>query len=204
MTEMLNEENPEGATPLDPDELAGLKFPHVTTRAELDHLEQASIQAGLQWLDRTRHPNILSEDFVRTLHKKLFGEVWRWAGTFRKTEKNIGIDPIHIAVELRHLIDDTRYWIEHKTYPPIEIGARFHHRLVYIHPFPNGNGRHARIMADAILIKICGVNPIDWAGGYDLQSMNVRRDIYIKALRAADNRNYQPLFDFIGYSNSAS
>ena len=199
MTAPLNDDNPEGATPLDPDELAGLKFPHVTTRGELDHLEQANIQEGLRWLQRTRHSDILSEDFVRTLHKRLFGQVWRWAGTFRLTEKNIGIDPIKIAIDLRHLIDDTKYWIEHKTYTPLEIAARFHHRLVYIHPFPNGNGRHARIMADAILTKICGIDPIDWAGGYDLQSMNERRDIYIKALRAADGGDYQPLFAFIGY-----
>lgn len=202
MTAPLNEDNPEGATPLDPDELAGLKFPHVTTRGELDHLEQANIQEGLQWLNRTRNTDILSEGFVRTLHKRLFGEVWRWAGTFRLTEKNIGIDPIMIAIKLRHLIDDTRYWIDHETYPPIEIGARFHHRLVFIHPFPNGNGRHARIMADTILTKVCGIDPIDWAGGYDLQSMNERRDIYIKALRAADQHDYKPLFAYIGYTEN--
>ncbi len=199
MTESLNDNNPDGATPLDLDELAGLKFPHVTTRGELDHLEQANVQSGMQWLKRTRQSEILSEDFIRKLHKKLFGEVWRWAGTFRATEKNIGIDPIRIAIELRHLIDDTRYWIEHQTYPPLEIAARFHYRLVYIHPFPNGNGRHARIMADAILTKIYGIPPINWTGGYDLQSMNERRVVYINALRAADQRDFQPLFSFIGH-----
>ncbi|WP_047534297.1 mobile mystery protein B [Methylotenera sp. N17] len=198
MAAPFNDNNPEGATPLDRDELAGLKFAHVTTRGELDHLEQANIQSGMQWLNRTRQTEILSEVFIRTLHKRLFGEVWRWAGTFRTTEKNIGVDPITIAIELRHLIDDTRYWIDHQTYPPLEIAARFHHRLVYIHPFPNGNGRHARIMADAILTKIYGNPSIDWAGGYDLQSMNERRQVYISALRAADQRDYMPLFSFIG------
>lgn len=198
MAAPFNDNNPEGATPLDRDELAGLKFAHVTTRGELDHLEQANIQSGMQWLNRTRQTEILSEVFIRTLHKRLFGEVWRWAGTFRTTEKNIGVDPIMIAIELRHLIDDTRYWIEHQTYPPLEIAARFHHRLVYIHPFPNGNGRHARIMADAILTKIYSNPSIDWAGGYDLQSMNERRQVYISALRAADQRDYMPLFSFIG------
>jgi Fic-DOC domain mobile mystery protein B len=198
MAAPFNDNNPEGATPLDRDELVGLKFAHVTTRGELDHLEQANIQSGMQWLNRTRQTEILSEVFIRTLHKRLFGEVWRWAGTFRTTEKNIGVDPIMIAIELRHLIDDTRYWIDHQTYPPLEIAARFHHRLVYIHPFPNGNGRHARIMADAILTKIYGNASIDWAGGYDLQSMNERREVYISALRAADQRDYMPLFSFIG------
>lgn len=195
----LNSDHPQGATPLDPDELAGLKFAHVTKRGELDHLEQANIQAGLQWLQRTKRTDILSEDFVRTLHKRLFGDVWRWAGTFRKTEKSIGIDPVKIAVELHHLLGDTQYWIEHETFPPLEIAARFHHKLVYIHPFPNGNGRHARIMADAILTKIYGSPAIDWAGGYDLQSMNERRDVYIQALRAADERDYGLMFSFVGY-----
>lgn len=200
----LNDDNPLGATPLDPDELAGLKFTHVTKRGELDHLEQANIQAGLQWLQRTKRTDVLSEDFLRTLHKKLFGDVWRWAGTFRNTEKSIGIDPVRIAVELHHLIGDTQYWIEHKTYPPLEVAARFHHKLVYIHPFPNGNGRHARIMADAILTKIYKTKSIDWAGGYDLQSMNERRNLYIQALRAADGRDYVPLFCFIGYIEAST
>ncbi|WP_025872838.1 mobile mystery protein B [Methylobacillus glycogenes] len=198
----LNNDHPQGATPLDPDELAGLKFAHVTKRGELDHLEQANIQAGLQWLQRTKRTDILTEDFVRTLHKRLFGDVWRWAGTFRKTEKSIGIDPVKIAVELHHLLGDTQYWIEHETFPPLEIAARFHHKLVYIHPFPNGNGRHARIMADVILTKIYGSPAIDWAGGYDLQSMNERRDIYIQALRAADERDYKLMFSFVGYEQS--
>jgi Fic-DOC domain mobile mystery protein B len=195
----LNDGNPQGATPLDLDELAGLKFPHVTTRSELDHLEQANIQTGLRWLQRTKRTDILSEDFLRTLHKKLFGDVWSWAGTFRNTEKSIGIDPVRIAVELHNLIGDAQYWIVHETYPPLEIAARFHHKLVYIHPFPNGNGRHARIMADAILTKIYGTSSIDWAGGYDLQKMNERRDFYLEALRAADGRDYGPLFSFVGY-----
>ena len=110
---------PEGATPLDPDELEGLKFKHVTTRGQLDHLEQANIQEGLRWLSRRKNADILNEAFIRQLHKNLFGEVWTWAGTFRTTEKNIGIDPQQVAVQLRMLLDDARYWIENNTYSPI-------------------------------------------------------------------------------------
>ena len=127
---------PEGATPLDPDEMAGLKFKHITTRGELDQVEQANIQDGLKWLSRQKKPDVLTDQFVRELHKKLFGDVWAWAGEFRRTEKNIGIDPIKIPIDLRLLLDDVRFWIEHNTYPPGEIAARFHHRLVYIHLFP--------------------------------------------------------------------
>lgn len=118
-------EYPEGATPLDADELAGLKLPHVTTRDQLDHLEQANIQEGLRWLERRRNKkDVLHEGFVRELHRRLFGEVWSWAGTFRATEKNIGIDPHQIGLQLRHLLDDVAYWIENKTYAPAEIAVR--------------------------------------------------------------------------------
>ena len=189
---------PDGATPLDPDEKEGLRFTHITTRGELDQLEQANIVEGLQWLKKQKHADILSERFVRDLHKRLFGQVWKWAGSFRKTEKNIGVDPILIAIQLRQLLDDTRYWIEHKTYPPMELAARFHHKLVLIHLFPNGNGRHARIMADAILTKLMDAPAIDWAGGYQLESMNERRDQYIAALRAADKNDFSKLFKFVG------
>jgi len=191
-------DEPDGATPLDPDEMEGLVFKHVTTRGQLDHLEQANMESGLQWLARRKSKDILNEGFVRELHKRLFGEVWRWAGTFRRTEKNIGIDPVRIPVQLRLLLDDVRYWVEHGTYSPIESAVRFHHRLVYIHLFANGNGRHARIMADALLSNIFGVPGIDWAGGHDLQTMNQRRNAYIQALRKADGGDYQALLVFVG------
>ena len=196
---MSNEPSePDGATPLDPDEKEGLRFVHITTRGELDQLEQANIVEGMQWLKKQKNPDILSEGFARNLHKRLFGQVWKWAGIFRKTEKNIGVDPIQVAIQLRQLLDDTRYWIGHETYPPIELAARFHHKLVLIHPFPNGNGRHARIMADAILTKLMGATAIDWAGGYKLEAMNKRRDQYIAALRAADKNDFDKLFEFVG------
>lgn len=188
---------PDGSTPLDPDEMAGLLFKHVTTRGELDQLEQANIDEGMQWLKKQKSPDVLTEDFARALHKKLFGKVWMWAGDFRKTEKNIGVDPFQVAIQLRQLLDNARYWIEHDTYPPIEMAARFHHELVYIHPFSNGNGRHARIMADAILTKLMDEPAIDWAGGYKLEKMNERRDQYIAALRSADGHDFTALLEFV-------
>jgi len=190
-------EYPEGATPLDRNEMGGLKFKHITTRNELDAVEQANIQSGLRWLARQRG-DVLTDDFAITLHKRLFGDVWDWAGSFRRTGKTIGIDPIHIGVELRTLMDDARYWADHKTYPASEAAIRLHHRLVYIHPFPNGNGRHARIMADAVLEQVYDTDAIDWAGGYDLQKMDTRRNAYIAALKAADQGDYEPLKAFVG------
>ena len=196
MNEIINES--EGVTPLDPDEMEGLLYSHITTRSELDELEQANIVEGMQWLKKQKNAEILSEAFVRNLHKQLFGKVWKWAGFFRQTEKNIGVDPVQILIQLRQLLDDTKYWIENKTYLPKELAARFHHRLVLIHLFPNGNGRHARIMADAILMKLMDEPLIDWAGGYKLEAMNERRDQYINALQAADGHDFAQLLEFVG------
>ena len=192
------EQEPYGSTLLDAEEKEGLKFKHVTTRAELNHLEQANIQEGMRWLERQKSPDIMNEAFVRELHRKLFAKVWRWAGQFRKAGKNIGIDPRYISVQLRQLLDNANYWVEHETYPPLEIAARLHHKLVYIHLFPNGNGRHSRIVVDAVLTKMLAREPIDWSGGYDLQCMSERRRTYIDALRAADQGNMEPLLAFVG------
>jgi Fic-DOC domain mobile mystery protein B len=184
-----------GATPLDSNELDGLKHKHITTQAELNELEQANIQSGLLWLARQK-ADVLTDSFAVDLHKQLLGEVWEWAGSFRRTGKNIGIDAIQIPVELRKLMDDARYWVDHKTHTPIEAAVRLHHRLTQIHPFPNGNGRHARVMADAMLERVYDAPAIDWAGGYDLQEMNERRAAYIAALKAADRGDIGPLMKF--------
>lgn len=189
---------PDGATPLDPDDIEELKHGNITTRAELDHLEQGNIQMGLDWLSRIRTKDILNEEFTCELHRRLFGEVWEWAGRFRTSGKNIGVDASQIAMQLRMLLDDVKYWIENSTYTEYEIAVRLHYRLVWIHVFPNGNGRHARIMADAVLTKIMGREPIDWSGGHDLQAMNERRKQYIAALKTADKGDLGPLFEFAG------
>lgn len=187
---------PPGATPLDPNELAGLKHKHITTQGELDELEQANIQSGLLWLSRQK-VDVLTDGFAISLHKHLLGDVWEWAGSFRKTGKSVDfVDAVQIPVELRTLMDNARYWADHKTYTPIEAAVRLHHRLTQIHPFPNGNGRHARIMADVMLERIYGAPGIDWAGGYDLQKMNERRGAYIAALKAADKGDISTLMKF--------
>jgi len=194
---------PEGATPLDPDEMEGLKFPHIETRGELDQLEQQNIQDGYIWLTRQRkYKDFLTEAFLLELHKRLFGSVWTWAGTFRHSDKNIGIDHLHIGVELRNLFDDARYWVEHRTYKREEFAARLHHRLVKIHPFPNGNGRHARIMTDVILEAILDVEPIDW-GSTTLGTDGEHRQAYIQSLRAADENDYRLLIEFVSRARSS-
>ena len=194
----IQDGDPHGATTLEPDELAGLKHAHITTRGELDELEQANVQQGLLWLDRVRNPDVVDDAFLRKLHDKLFGDVWEWAGVYRLREKNIGIDPRLIGVQVRQLLGDARYWKEHNTYPPLEAAARFHHRLVQIHPFPNGNGRHARISADAYLQHCFDHPAVDWEAGADLLHDNARRDQYIAALQAADAQDCAQILEFVG------
>lgn len=135
----------------------------------MDELEQANITSGLRWLARTRRKDILTDGFAIELHRRLFGDVWEWAGAFRKTGKNIGVDAFQIGIQPRGVMDDARYWADHGTYRPVEAAVRLHHRVVLVHPFSNGNGRHARILADAVLEKVYRVDPIDWTAGSDLQ-----------------------------------
>lgn len=189
-------QSPAGATPLDPDDMEGLKIRHITMRQELDRWEQDNINDALQWLGRRRNVDILTESFVKTLHQKMFGKVWKWAGIFRKSGKNIGVDWPQISVYVHNLLGDVRFWIDHKTYGDDEIAVRLHHRLVLIHPFANGNGRHARLMADTLLQEVFGKEPFSWnIHGVD-DSDKVRKK-YLLALREADKNNYSSLLAFV-------
>lgn len=187
-------EEPEGATPLDPDEQEGLLLTWVTTRADLNQAEQDNIDAGLAWAIRQKKHNISSVDFALALHRRMFGDVWAWAGTYRDTEKNIGVAPHRIGQEVATLLDDVSYWVQESTFDPDEICVRLHHRLALIHPFPNGNGRHARLMAD-LLVRQLDREPFSWGGG-SLQNMGELRQTYIAALRAADAHDYGPIIAF--------
>lgn len=184
------------ATPLDPDEVEGLKLKHITTRRELNRWEQENIQEAFDWLERRRKVPILTESFVCRLHEKMFGKVWKWAGQFRRTGKNIGVDWTAIPIELRQLLDDVKYWIEHKVYSPDEIAVRLHHKLVLIYAFPNGNGRHARLMADILLSDVLGQQPFSWGSG-SLVDTGTLRGLYISALKAADRNDYALLKEFV-------
>jgi Fic-DOC domain mobile mystery protein B len=185
-----------GATPLDPEEIDGLKLRHITTRNELDRWEQENIQEAIGWLARKRKTDILTEEFICILHTKMFGKVWKWAGSLRRTDKNIGVSYLQVRIELRQLLDNTKYWIEKGTLSPDEIAYRFHHKLVWIHLFPNGNGRHSRMMADLILEEIFGKKPFTW-GKESLTSASTTRRHYIASLRSADNEDYSALADFV-------
>ena len=186
-------EYPPGATPLDADELASLIPGHITTQGELNEWEQLNIVQGESWA-RKQRKEILNETFLRELHRQMFGETWKWAGEFRRSDKNIGVDWLKIGVELRKLLDDARYQIAHGSFAADEIAVRFHHRLVAIHPFPNGNGRLARLMAD-LLVERLGQKRFSW-GRHNLVATGETRQAYIAALQAADDRNYAPLIAF--------
>lgn len=189
---------PDGATPLDPDEAAGLKLTHITTREALDRWEQDNIHRADAWATQRRRPvdALLSEDFLRELHRRMFGDVWRWAGRYRTSDKNIGVPREQLVMELRNLCDDTKAWISHQCYPADEIALRFHHRLVKIHPFANGNGRHARLMTDVLLEQVLQRPRFTW-GSENLTDAGECRQRYIAALQAADRRDYALLAGFV-------
>ncbi len=185
-----------GQTPLDPDEAAGLLPTHIRTQSELDEWEAENIYSAHRWLDRQKKLDVLTDQFCRELHKRMFSNTWEWAGRFRQTGKNIGCDWTQIAEQLRQLLGNVSYWIENDVYPLEETAARFHHKLVWLHPFANGNGRHARLMAD-LLLRQCGSRAFSWGSAASLAVAGAVRKKYIEALRAADRGDYQALFAFV-------
>ena len=197
----LTDPHAPGTTPLTPEQLKGLRNPFITTHEELNRAEQANIVRARVWARTARSivmPKMLSREFLGDLHRRMYADVWTWAGKQRIVDTNIGVDFPKIGVELRILFDDARYWLEHETYPPIEYAVRMHHRLAFIHPFPNGNGRLSRFYADLVLTRHFKQSPLTWGGG-QLGNEDPRRQQYIEALRAADNHNY---FGLIGFATS--
>ncbi len=187
----------DGQTPIDEDEKAGLLIDSITSRAELNEFEQFNIEKAIEWIlsKSFSSETILSESFIKELHRRMFNEVWEWAGSFRKTNKNIGVDKFEIGVSLKNLLDDSIYWLKNNTYRDEEFAIRFKHRLVQIHCFPNGNGRHSRLMADIIVNQLFKKAIFTWGSG-DLNKLGNTREKYIKAVQQADNGNINPLLDF--------
>lgn len=191
---MLDGNDPPGATPMGRHELAGLRQSWITTRGDLDEAEQVNILAGQAWASRARKTDLVGEDFLCALHRAMFGEVWRWAGTYRSRETNIGVQPHAIRPALREFADTARYWLAECPMPADEIAVLIHHRLVQIHPFPNGNGRHTRLMADLAAERL-GRPSFTW-GRTSLLAAGPTRTAYIAALREADNHNIASLLAF--------
>ena len=187
-------ETDDNSTPLTEEEKQQLKAKWITTRAELNELETKGIADAEIWLLKNKK-DILNETFIKNLHKKMFGNIWKWAGSFRTSERNIGVAPYEIQPKLRILLEDVKFWIDNQTFSSKEIAIRFHHRLVQIHPFPNGNGRISRLMAD-LLMKQFGLPVLDWGSGSLTEISELRRK-YISALQDADNGDYSSLLHFI-------
>ena len=187
-----------GQTPLEDEEKEGLLIPSISTRGELNEFEQQNIERAVQWtLTRNfRQQEIFTERFVKELHKRMYNQVWAWAGKFRKTNKNIGVDKWQIGIELRYLLDDAIYWVDNQVYSPDEIAIRFKHRLVSIHCFPNGNGRHSRLMADIVIEKIFRLPVFSWGSQNPINRSDTRRE-YLHAIRAADKGDYMLLLAFV-------
>ncbi len=187
---------PEGATPLEPDELQDLIPTHITLQNELDDWEQRNIAEAAEWA--LNHNNILTLDFIKKLHLHMFYHTWKWAGKFRRSEKNIGIAWHHIPMEIRKLCHDVTAQMDHHSFSDDEIAVRMHHRLVWIHPFPNGNGRHARLMAD-LLIQQIGHPAFTWGINKENKGLTKPSEVrmqYINGLRLADKGDFSQLIVF--------
>ena len=184
----------DNSTPLTPEEKDGLKLKWITLRSELNEAEARNIAQAQVWLMSHKNKDIYSDVFLRNLHKKMFGDVWKWAGKYRETERNIGVAPYQIPIKLMQLFEDAKYWIANKTFSNHEIAVRLHHKLVQIHPFPNGNGRLSRLMADLASIQLDG-KPLYW-GDKNLVNVSDIRCRYIESLRKADAGNYSALLEF--------
>lgn len=194
MTDPLFHGDDDANTPLTEEEREQLIPTYITLRSELNEAEQVGIADAVRWLARARSFDVLDDRAICDLHKRMFGSVWRWGGAYRKTARNIGIDAYRIPVEVRQLVDNVRYWVEHKTYPPDEIAVRFSHQLVSIHPFPNGNGRLSRLVGD-LLAQQLGQPPFTW-GRANLVDPGETRRAYVNALQAADNGEIESLVEF--------
>jgi len=187
----------DGQIPLDEEEKDGLLIPTISTRGELDEFEQQNIEQAVQWtIGRSIKPELIfTENFIRRVHTRMYADVWAWAGEFRKTNKNMGVNKWQISFNLTCLLDDAKYWLENNSYPPDEMAIRFKHRLVSIHCFPNGNGRHSRLMADIISEKIFKLPVFSW-GAANLSSEGDTRTAYLKAVKSADKGDYSLLLNF--------
>ncbi len=195
----LNFDYSNGQTPLDEEESEGLKIPSITTKGNLDEFEQKNIEEAIIWTvgRKIKIDTLFSESFIKSIHKRMYGEVWKWAGTFRQSEKNLGVSSWKIPIELNVLLEDAKFWIENKTYTEDEIAIRFKHRIVCIHCFPNGNGRHSRLMADLIMEKVFNQKFFTWGqSNSNLTNKSKARSNYLSALKKADNGDYSDLIRF--------
>jgi Fic-DOC domain mobile mystery protein B len=185
---------PDGSTPLPAEDQKALRLNWITTRGELNEAEQANIVDGYAWALRSR-TDLTARFYLMRLHQRMFGDVWSWAGKLRVRETNIGVMPYAIPSRLREFLGDVDYWLAHESYGPDEIAARYHHGLVLIHPFTNGNGRHTRLAADLLCRKL-GRDFFTW-GSASLDTDSATRQAYLAALRAADAHNFAPLLAFV-------
>ena len=183
-----------GATPLSLDEIHNLIPKHLTHQHQLDEWEQYNIARAEMWIKSRKIKDILSIEFVKKLHRKMFCDTWSWAGVFRQRQTNIGVNSIYIQQELKILMDDIVYWQKNATFSTSVIGVRLHHRLVFIHPFPNGNGRFSRLFADLYLLNQ-NEPRFSW-GRSNLAKDSAFRDRYLQALRLADKSDYNELSTF--------
>ena len=194
-------EEDDNSTPLTDEERQGLRLP-VLTRSELNRAEADNISQAMTWLffsqRRLRSETVMRETWLQQLHRRMYNQVWTWAGRYRTTERNLGVPYWRIRMDMRDLEADVRAWLADTTagrFSHDECALRFGYRLVVIHPFPNGNGRWSRLASDALIVSLGG-RRFTWGGASLTETSELRRR-YIMALQAADvEHDFRPLIAF--------
>lgn len=188
-----------GNTPLHPDDAAQL-IPNLANKRELDEWERKNILVAQRWAFNPRvmnSRNPLDELYLRELHRRMFDETWKWAGQYRIRDVSFGCPFAEIYQRIPVLLGNVRFWIENKTFEIDEIAVRCHYQLVSeIHAFPNGNGRHGRLLASVLAVKH-GRTRFTW-GRASFVNAGHARNTYLEALRGldADPKNIRPLLSF--------
>lgn len=180
-----------GQTPID--DVSGLRDRSIRTQAQLNEAEAENIRKAVMRYLAARPSRRLARFDVawcRRLHAEMFGDVWSWAGAFRTRELNIGVPTHAIEAELHTLMEDLRAWERHGV-RMLEQGARLHHRAVHVHPFLNGNGRWARMLAN-IWLKLNDEPIVEWQERI-IGTESAARGEYLRAVKAADRGDYREL-----------
>jgi Fic-DOC domain mobile mystery protein B len=201
MTDEITDQ-PEGATPLD--DISGLLRRDITTRGQLDEAETLNILGAVDWIERGRLRDVFTVDFYERLHSRMYDDVWEWAGDLRSVtgaRPNIGVPPEMVPIELGRVAMEFNWeWQNSDQTNLLPFIAKYHHALVWVHPFNNGNGRWSRLACDVVMKRLAKKPLITWA----TDTLNVdsgERSQYINALKMADDFDLAPLVEYLSKLN---
>lgn len=184
------------------DDTSGLILTHLTTRTERNAAEAHIISLAYdKYIFEARRKKQgarwFTNEFICAVHRDMFGSIWDWAGKYRTDNLNIGVDWRLISEQIHLLCDDFLYWDSTtSTMTVLEVAARLQNRLTKIHPFRNGNGRHARLITDIFFYSRRHPLP-EWPQTHLMSEGHQIRELYIAAMQKADQGDFSSLIRFL-------